>query len=263
MLIFINSKHSARKRPIYFIIPPFLTKFASLKSFEVKNYLKNLIAEGEHIQQDFKFAINDSRKIARSLAAFANTEGGRLLIGVKDNGRIAGVSSDEEFYMVDAAAKRFCRPTVTFESREHKLDGKTVVEIIVPKSDQKPHKAPTKDGKFKAYVRVKDQNLLANSILLKVWFRQQKNRGIFFQLQEPEQALLTWLNEEQYITHSKFTRLAGISRKKAENILVNLIVLGVIDIKLTEQGAFYFLKENTENEPSINSRDVPGKTKSS
>lgn len=217
----------------------------------MKNYLKNLIAEGEHIRQDFKYAINDSRKIARSLAAFANTEGGRLLVGVKDNGRIAGVSSDEEFYMVDAAAKRFCRPPVVFESREHELDGKTVVEIIVPKSGRKPHKAPTKDGKYKVYVRVKDQNLLANQILLKVWMRQRRNKGTFFQLQEPEQVLLTWLNsEEQYITHSKFTRIAEISRKKAEKILVNLIVLGIIDIKLTENGAYYFLKEPSKQEES-------------
>ena len=28
-------------------------------------------------------------KIAKSLSAFANTEGGRLLVGVKDNGKIA------------------------------------------------------------------------------------------------------------------------------------------------------------------------------
>jgi predicted HTH transcriptional regulator len=223
----------------------------------VKNYLKNLIAEGEHIQQDFKYAINDSQKIARSLAAFANTEGGRLLVGVKDNGRIAGVSTDEEFYMVDAAAKRYCRPPVAFEPHEHQLDGKTVVEIVVPKSDKRPHKAPSKDGKYKVYVRVKDQNLLANQILLKVWMRQRKNRGTFFQLQEPEQVLLTWLNnEEPYITHSKFTRIAGISRKKAENILVNLIVLGIIDLKLTENGAFYFLKEPSqqkENESNTKS----------
>lgn len=225
----------------------------------MKNYLHKLIAEGEHVQQDFKYAINDSRKIARSLAAFANTRGGRLLVGVKDNGRIAGVSSDEEFYMVDAAATRFCRPPVHFESLEHVIDGKTVVEIIVPKSERKPHKAPTKDGKYKVYVRVEDQNLLANQILLKVWLRQRKNKGTFFQLKEPEQLLLTRLsNEEPYISHSKFARIAGISRKKAEKILVNLIVMGIIDIKLTENGAFYFLKEAPdENEEKSSATTSP------
>ena len=58
-------------------------------------YLEKLISEGEHVHQDFKFAISDARKIAKSLSAFANTEGGRLLVGVKDNGKIAGVRSEK------------------------------------------------------------------------------------------------------------------------------------------------------------------------
>ena len=55
------------------------------------DYIQQLITEGEHVHQDFKFAISDARKIAKSLSAFANTGGGRLLIGVKDNGKIAGI----------------------------------------------------------------------------------------------------------------------------------------------------------------------------
>ena len=64
------------------------------------------------MKQDFKFEISDSRKIARTLAAFANTEGGRILIGVKDNGRISGISSDEEYHMIEAAAQMYCRPEI-------------------------------------------------------------------------------------------------------------------------------------------------------
>ena len=60
--------------------------------------IEELIAQGEHQQLDFKFEVSDSKKIARTLSAFANTDGGRLLIGVKDNGAIAGVRSDEEYY---------------------------------------------------------------------------------------------------------------------------------------------------------------------
>ena len=65
------------------------------------DYIHALIAEGEHQQQDFKFEISDARKIAKTLSAFANTDGGRLLIGVKDNGKIAGVRSEEEKYMIE------------------------------------------------------------------------------------------------------------------------------------------------------------------
>lgn len=67
-------------------------------------YIQQLVNEGEHIHQDFKFEISDAHKIAKSLSAFANTEGGRLLVGVKDNGKIAGIRSEEEIYMIEAAA---------------------------------------------------------------------------------------------------------------------------------------------------------------
>ena len=74
--------------------------------------LKKIIQGGENQQLDFKFEISDSRKIARTLVAFSNTDGGTLLIGVKDNGRIAGVRTDEEFFMVQAAAGMYCRPEI-------------------------------------------------------------------------------------------------------------------------------------------------------
>lgn len=57
--------------------------------------IEALIEQGEHQQLDFKFEVSDSKKIARTLSAFANTDGGRLLIGVKDNGNISGVRSEE------------------------------------------------------------------------------------------------------------------------------------------------------------------------
>ncbi|NCB09310.1 MAG: ATP-binding protein, partial [Bacteroidia bacterium] len=89
-------------------------------------FLYKLIEEGEHQQQDFKYCINDSKKIAKSLVAFANTDGGRLLIGVKDNGKIAGVRTDEEFYMVEAAAKIYSKPPVHFSTKQWLVEGKTV-----------------------------------------------------------------------------------------------------------------------------------------
>ena len=78
------------------------------------SYLKKLIANGENQQLDFKYCISDSRKIARTLSAFANTDGGRILIGVRDNGSIAGIKSDEEYYMVDTAVQLYCRPEIDF-----------------------------------------------------------------------------------------------------------------------------------------------------
>ena len=57
--------------------------------------VKKLIFEGEGVTLDFKKTITNCEKIARTMAAFANNKGGRLLIGVADDGTITGVKSEE------------------------------------------------------------------------------------------------------------------------------------------------------------------------
>ncbi|MCW3804089.1 AlbA family DNA-binding domain-containing protein [Plebeiibacterium marinum] len=203
--------------------------------------LQEKIDQGEHLHQDFKYAINDSKKIARSLAAFANTEGGSLLVGVKDNGKIAGVSSEEEFYMIEAAAQMYCRPPVNFQVFEWQSEGKTVMEIIIPPSIEKPHKAPNKENKYLVYVRVKDQNLLANKILLEYWKAKKKNKENLFQINHAEKFLLDFLSKNESITFSQFYKKAKISRYKAERIMVSLLCMNIIKIHISEKQITYSL----------------------
>lgn len=205
-----------------------------------------MILEGEHQTQDFKYAINDSKKIARSIAAFANTDGGRLLLGVKDNGSIAGVESDEEYYMIETAAQMHCQPAVPFETRKWESEGKTVLEIIVPKSDKKPHYAPDRDGNAKVYIRVKDQNLLANHILLEVWKKEKQGGGGLLKIKYAESKLLKYLSIHHQITFSKFCGMANISPRKAEKILINLVHMKVLEMVFTEKTIFYQMNPNPE-----------------
>ena len=69
-----------------------------------KRYILSLIKEGEHQQQDFKYRVSDACKLAKSVSAFANTDGGRLLIGVRDDGNLSGVRSEEEIYRNQASS---------------------------------------------------------------------------------------------------------------------------------------------------------------
>ncbi|PID94050.1 MAG: ATP-binding protein [Bacteroidetes bacterium] len=211
----------------------------------MSHYIKNLIQEGEHQQLDFKYEISDSQKIARSLVAFANTDGGRLLVGVKDNGMISGVKSSEEYYMVETAATLYTKPEVPFTTRKWTVEGKTVVEVIVHPRHGKPHKAPDKEGKFKVFVRVKDQNLLANAVLLKYWQRKSQERpeGVFIHYTEKENLLLKYLEENGSITLSKLIKLTGLNKRKAEALLVDFMLLNIIEMTLTERSTFYTIKD--------------------
>lgn len=204
-------------------------------------YLKKLISEGENQKLDFKYAITDSKKIARTLAAFANTDGGILLIGVRDNGSIAGVRSDEELYMVDTAAHLFCRPEITYNTKQHTTGGKTILEVEVLKGIKRPYQAKDEEGRWITYFRNNDQNLVANKVLLQVWRKEEKKKGVLVRFGDVENALMDYLVKNGSITISKFRKMAGISGYKAESIIANLIIMKVLVMKASEKGFTYEL----------------------
>ena len=210
----------------------------------MEHYIENLIRQGEHQKLDFKFRIDDSKKIARTMSAFANTDGGTLLIGVKDNGVIAGIRSDEELYMIEAAAKMYTRPSVPFTCKQFLVHGKNILEVTIPVSDKKPCLAPDEDDKWKAYIRRHDQNLLANKILLEVWKRENRQHGIKIKFTDNEKFLLDYLEKNEKITFSQFVKQARIQRFKAEEILIKFILLKIIDIIFTEKLVYYKINDH-------------------
>ena len=212
------------------------------------DYLHMLIAQGEHQQQDFKFEISDARKIARSLSAFANTDGGRLLVGVKDNGRLAGIRSEEEQYMIEAAAQLYCKPAVEYSCQSVHAEGKTILIVNIPETPDKPVYALDETGRALAYVRVKDENILATPVHLLVWREQERPCGELTCYTEREERLLHTLatasDEEREessgeqpngLTLNRCARLSGIPRRQLIALLARFIRYGLVDIHYAEQ----------------------------
>jgi predicted HTH transcriptional regulator len=207
----------------------------------MERYLKKLIEEGENQKLDFKFCVSDSRKIARTLTAFANTDGGRLLIGVRDNGSIAGIRSDEEYFMVETAVQLFCRPEIIFTTKQHVTQGKTILEIEVQRGDMRPYLSKDENGKWIPYFRHKDQNLVANRVLLQIWRKKEKSAGVLVKFSKAENTLLDYLKTNGSITLSGFKKIARIPAYRAEAILANLIIFRVIKMIPSEKGFTYEL----------------------
>jgi predicted HTH transcriptional regulator len=202
--------------------------------------VKKLIFEGEGVTLDFKKTITNCGKIARTMVSFANNKGGRLLIGVADDGTIKGVKSeDEERYMITKAAHLYARPALEPVFEEVYVDDKLVLVVDTPESTAKPHSALAEDGKWWVYVRVKDKSILASKIVVDVLKRSAGNEGVLIEYSSKEKAILEYLEKTARITLTECCELLKIGRKRGQKLLVDLILSGIIRIHTTEKEEFY------------------------
>lgn len=202
-----------------------------MKINDATSYIHSLIAQGEHVEQDFKYEISDARKIARTLSAFANTQGGRLLIGVKDNGRIAGVRSEEEMYMIEAAAQLYCVPDVSIAMTTYRVEGHTVLVAQVAQSQSKPVMALDEKNKPWAYVRVADENILASPTHLHLWQQDGENQSSAISFTERESHVLELLSREEECSLSRICRMTHISRYDAQRLLARFVHWGIVAMR--------------------------------
>lgn len=202
--------------------------------------IKKLIFEGEGVSLDFKKTITSCEKIARTMVSFANNKGGKLLIGVYDDGTIKGVKSeDEERYMITRAAHLFARPALEPAFEEVYVDDKLVLVAEIKPSPDKPHYALAEDGKWWVYIRVKDKSVLASKIVVDVLKRSTTDEGVLIEYSEKEKTLLEYLDTNQRINIKEYCALLKMNRRGAQRILVNLALSGVIRIHTTEKEEYY------------------------
>ena len=210
-----------------------------------KSYIEKLIEKGENQHLDFKFAVNDSRKIARSMVAFANTDGGRLLIGVKDNGVIAGVKTVEEFHMVETAAHIFSRPPIPFRSIEWNMGGKMILEIIISKGRHRPYYAQDEHGQWTAWLRQSDRDIKAPKILTEYWTRKSSGEITTLSYGPFEKFFLQMLEKQGLVSLESFRRLMGISRNQANEIALQFMLMDITAIRFENDKPFFFLKQGS------------------
>jgi predicted HTH transcriptional regulator len=207
-----------------------------LKAYQVKQ----MILEGESVNLDFKRTITSCEKIAKTMVSFANNKGGRLFIGVADDGTIKGVKSeDEEKYMIEKAATFYAKPMLEPIFEEIYIDEKLVLVVDILKSEQKPHYSLGEDKKWWVYIRVKDKSVLASKIVVDVLRKEYQEEGVLINYSSKEKALLEYLEKNERITLKEYAAMLNLSRRRASRIMVDLILAGVIRIHTTEKEEFY------------------------
>lgn len=94
------------------------------------------IFSGESKNIEYKVSVPDkSEKYMKTIVAFANTQGGRLLIGIDDKTHeIVGVDSVNLFQIMDSIANAVsdsCEPQIIPDIEPQTVDGKNIIVVMV------------------------------------------------------------------------------------------------------------------------------------
>ncbi len=168
--------------------------------------LQQLIAQGEGQQLEFKRSLAELETAARTVVAFANTDGGLLLFGVRDSGDIPGVEVGQNTKeRITSLVTETSDPVIYPSVELIKVGERTVIAVRVAASENRPHLC-----KGRAYKRVGGETDLR---LLGLNERQIE-------------ALRMMTNEGRELTNSTYRQLFEVSRNTASRDLQGLLQTG-------------------------------------
>ena len=211
--------------------------------------LKRIIHKGEDERTDFKQTISDPYKIAKTITSFANTKGGRILVGVKDDRSILGIDPEEEKYILETAAEFYCDPPIhlKYEEVEDEEEEKTILVVNVSESKEKPHFIRDENEQRHVYIRQRDKSLPASKQMIALMLKgqlyadQPKRNKSMNKMGSNEKKLLKYLSSHEKITLKQFMQIVNISKRRANRILTDLTIKGAIRVHDHEKENYYTL----------------------
>ena len=121
--------------------------------------VEDTMFSGESKNIEYKVSLPDkSEKYMKTIVAFANTQGGKLIVGVDDEThQIIGVEKETLFQVMDAIANAVsdaCMPQIIPDIEPQTVDGKTVIVVSVEAGKNRPYYLKSKGKENGTYVRV-------------------------------------------------------------------------------------------------------------
>ncbi|HHP7242324.1 MAG TPA: helix-turn-helix domain-containing protein [Cyclobacteriaceae bacterium] len=210
---------------------------------------KRLVKKGENDKLEFKRKIAHPDKILREFIAFANTEGGQILVGVEDSGKIMGLKyPDEDNFLMKKAIDDLCRPVLDYQTDIIPLnESLSVIAYTIKPSKKKPHYIKINGGNSgKAYIRLHDKSVQASSEMKEILKRSMSTRGIKIRIGHHEKLLFSYLEQNKYITIKQYAELANIKKREASRKLILMVLAKVVKILPKENQDFYELVAHIE-----------------
>jgi len=205
--------------------------------------IKRLVKDGENEVIEFKKKANFPEKIVKEIVAFANSNGGNLLIGVDDDGKITGTKTPEEdLFVLENAISNYCRPKINYTIDVVRInDKRAVLNYTIFESLNKPHFVinPSAEKNLKAFIRIKDKSIQASRELVEILKKSNRGTGRKVNLGDKERILMNYLGEYQEITVDEFSKIARIKKYVASKTLVWLVLANILEIEVREDQDIY------------------------
>ncbi len=134
--------------------------------------------QAESRRLEFKEAFPRGDRIAKTVIAFANGAGGKLVFGVKDNPRQVIGIPDEELFMLEEKISNhlfdLCSPTIIPEIYIQAAEGKNLLVAEIFPGPQKPYFLKSKGKRDGTYIRVGSSTRKASLEMLEELERQKR-----------------------------------------------------------------------------------------
>ncbi|MES3629564.1 MAG: ATP-binding protein [Longimonas sp.] len=205
--------------------------------------LKQLVSLGEGRTLEFKHRVPRPERIAKEVVALANTQGGRILLGVDDDGTLVGVDdAAEEAFILRQAINDWCEPPVPYHTNRVVIAPRRDVLVVqVPESPAKPHVVRKANNNEIAYIRVDDMSVEASPESVRLMEDDMRSNGLSVSFGDAESLLLRYLKDYGRVTVAEFARMADLSADEASAILVQLTQADLLELHAEREEDFFTL----------------------
>ena len=217
--------------------------------------LADEIKAGESSNIEFKVEVpKKSEKYIKSVVAFANTAGGKIIIGVDDKSHeIVGVDPNEVFKIIDGITNTIsdmCYPQIFPNIGVDTIEGKCVIVVEIYPGANRPYYIKTLGKESGTFIRVSGTSRPADDTIIKDLDFQGTNRSFdemvcVEQKYDAEQAEKLCAAIKKYMVDAAKTKA---EKEKVRDVTVqNLINWGVIknlEGTLVPTNAFVMLTNN-------------------
>ena len=201
--------------------------------------LKLMVKQGEGQRMEFKLKTNHPEKIIREVVAFANADGGKLLIGISDDKEVKGLKfADEDEYVLQKYIAKYISPPIEYEIERIRTEGeKEVLLFEIKPGTAKPYYVDLEGTHEtrKAYVRAADKSVQASREIREILKGRRKAKDIRFQFGDKERQLMEYIENNGYITVSEFAEVAKIPKRSASRTLILLVLGNVLKVQARKE----------------------------